>query len=449
VLKDTELTPVTIPGQLVPMHDTLPPASPPPPLPAKRPGNGGLIAAIVAIVAMVAVIVVPLPDSRGTFGSSTSGVAEAAKAPPTPRDLAQETLDKQAKALLRGDKAGWLAAVDPSQPALRKKYQNLFTTLRALKVSKFTYDLHPATAVGNEFKSTAAVDYCFLRSATACDEAPWISQLLTLKQTPKGWLISRLAVDAGSTEAPWQSGDLVFAQGKRVVVGAPASLKGRLSEVVAAGDKAAAVDDKIAKAMRNPQDKYRIFLADDKAWKTWYGGKFPSYSVAYTIPLNDSGSDVVLHMSDFDNRHQLQITVQHEMAHVATLSNVDHSEDDADLWLMEGVAEYAGWLPLHAGRDLEMPILHEAFQGKNRPKTIAAKPIESSAGGDQVDIFYGLGHYSVDCMVTKYSEKRTMEFIRLKLRENKSLDSASRTALGQPFSTVDKACLSWVADHSG
>jgi hypothetical protein len=116
---------------------------------------------------------------------------------------------------------------------------------------------------------------------------------------------------------------------------------------------------------------------------------------------------------------------------------------------MEGVAEYAGWLPLHAGRDLEMPILHEAFRGKSRPKTIAAKPIASSASGSQVDIFYGLGHYSVDCMVTKYGEKRTMEFIRLKLRDEKSLDSASRTALGRPFSTVDKACLSWVADHSG
>jgi hypothetical protein len=96
-----------------------------------------------------------------------------------------------------------------------------------------------------------------------------------------------------------------------------------------------------------------------------------------------------------------------------------------------------------------MPILHEAFQGKSRPKTIAAPPLKSTATGDQVDIFYGLGHYSVDCMVTKYGESRTMDFVRLKLREGKSLDSASRTALGKPFSTVDKSCLSWVADHSG
>ena len=399
---------------------------------------------------MVVVIVAPIPgDDRGLLGSSGPTAAEAAKAPPTPYEMAQQTLDKQAKALLRGDQAGWLAAVDPAQPALRKKYQNLYKTLRSLKVTKFTYDLDPATEVRNQIESRAAVDYCFFRSAKACADPPWFAQKLTLKETSKGWLITRLTADKDSAQTPWQNGDLVFKQGKRVVVGAPSSQRGRLSEVVAAADKAAAVDDRIAKSMRNPQEKYRIFLADDKAWNAWYGGRFPSYSVAYTIPLGDSGSDVVLHMPDFDNRHQLQITVQHEMAHVATLSNVSHDEDDKDLWLMEGVAEYAGWLPLHAGRDLEMPILHEAFQGSSRPKTIAAAPIASSATGNQVDIFYGLGHYAVDCMVTKYGERRTMEFVRLKLREEKSLDTASRTALGKPFSTVDKACLSWVADHSG
>ena len=451
MLKDTELTPVTIPGQHVPTHDTLgAPWQPPPPLPRRKPGNGGLIAAIVAIVAMVVVIVAPIPGSSpGWIGSSKPTGAEAAKIPDTPYELAQQTLDKQAAALVRGDQAGWLAAVDPAQPKLRKQYQNLFTTLRTLKVTKLTYDLDPAIPVRDEITSTAAVDYCFFRTAKACVEPPWFSQKLTLKQTAKGWVISRLSTDKDTAQTPWQNGNLVFKQGKRVIVGAPASLKGRLSEAVAAGDKAAAVDDKIAKAVRNPQEKYRIFLADDKAWNAWYGGRFPSYSVAYTIPLGDSGSDVVLHMPDFDSRTQLQITVQHEMAHVATLSNVDHDEDDKDLWLMEGVAEYAGWLPLHAGRDLEMPILHEAFQGKSRPKTIAAAPIDPDSSGDQVDIFYGLGHYAVDCMVTKYGERKTLEFVRLKLREKKSLDLASRTALGTPFSAVDKGCLSWIADHSG
>jgi hypothetical protein len=449
VLEDTELTPVTIPGQHVPTHDNLP-GGWQPPLPPKKERHGGLVAAIVGIVVAVVVIVAPIPgDTHGEFRGFGSSTAEAAKSPPPPYELAEDMLNKQAAALLRGDQAGWLAAVDPAQPTLRKKYLNMYNTLRSLKVTKFTYDLDPAVEVHDEITADAAVDYCLFRSAKACTDAPWFGQKLTLKQTAKGWLITRLAADKSSPQTPWQNGDLVFKEGKRVVVGAPASLRGRLDEVVSVADQAATVDDKIAKKMQNPQEKYRIFLADDKSWSSWYGGRFPSYSVAYTIPLGESGSDVVLHMSDFDGRHQLQITVQHEMAHVATLSNVGHNEDDDDLWLMEGVAEYAGWLPLHAGRDLEMPILHEAFQGKSRPKTIAAPPLKSTATGDQVDIFYGLGHYSVDCMVTKYGESRTMDFVRLKLREGKSLDSASRTALGKPFSTVDKSCLSWVADHSG
>nr|WP_296072159.1 hypothetical protein [uncultured Actinoplanes sp.] len=389
----------------------------------------------------------PLPsDTDGKISSGTDAAAAARAL--TPFEAVQQVVDNQAAALLRGDQNGWLAAVDPSQPALRKRYQNLFKTLRTLKVTKFTYDLDFAEPAKDKLSTTAAIEYCFFRSAQACTDAPWFGQRLTFSKSANGWVISHLTGDKDSLQTPWENGDLVFAQGKRVVVGGPASLRGRLSQVVAAADKAASVDDKIAKRMRNTQEKYRIFIADDKAWKTWYGGRFPGYSVAYTIPLGNAGSDVVLHMSDLRNRQQIQITVQHEMAHVVTLSNMGHDEDDDDLWLMEGVAEYAGWLPLHAGRDLTMPILHEALQKPNAPKTIASKPIGSDAEGDDVDIFYGFGHYAVDCMVTKFGEAKAMEFIRLKLRESKSLDEASRTAYGKPFAIVDKSCVTWVEQHS-
>jgi hypothetical protein len=200
--------------------------------------------------------------------------------------------------------------------------------------------------------------------------------------------------------------------------------------------------------MANPQRRYRVFLATEANWKKWYGGGLPGYAVAYTVRLNRSGSDVVLHIDRFGSSRELAITLQHELAHVSTLSQLA-SVDNRDLWLMEGVAEYAAWLPLHAGADLTVPSVRSAFRGANRPRSIVQPPLKANAKQSRVNLFYGLGNYAVDCMSVKFGEAKAMEFARLKLREQKSLDAAAREAFGIPFATVDNACLTWIAGRAG
>ena len=480
---ETDVAGAAVPAQRIPAHDGAPvpddtqawasagphvdasvtrslPAFVAPP--SRRRGGAGVALLITLVLLLGAGTAVVATADRPTTAlrhvTGADAARPAATAPLTPFEQATKALDAQAAALLRGDQRGWLAAVDPAQPALRKRYQDLYRTFKALHVTQFEYHASSGTpAAGGSVVVQVQIAYCM--SASTCPAfsryaglgPPRIAQRLTLKPAKAGYVIGGLAKAAEPTEVQptaWEAGDLVFAQGRRVTVGAPGPLAGRLREVVAAADRAAKVDDRIARAMRNPQQRYRVFLATDRDWRTWYGGDLPGYAVAYTIRLNQAGSDVVLHMSQLSSRRELEITVQHEMAHVATLSNLRFS-DRRDMWLMEGIAEYTGWLPLHLGSDLTVPAVRTLFRGGDRPKSIVQKPLAATAGQRTVNTFYGLGHWAVQCLVTKYGDQRTLEFVRLRLRLSKPIDDASRAAFGKPFATVDKACVSWIAGQVG
>jgi hypothetical protein len=73
-------------------------------------------AVLTAVLAITVTVVVTKPGPRHQFaaGAIAAGSADG----PVPR-----ALRAQAAALLRGDRAGWLASVDPAKPALRKRYQ--------------------------------------------------------------------------------------------------------------------------------------------------------------------------------------------------------------------------------------------------------------------------------------------------------------------------------------
>jgi hypothetical protein len=349
-----------------------------------------------------------------------------------------------------------MAAVDPKQPALRKHFEQLYSSFQALHVTQFEYQ--NSTGGRSEGPVDLNSEMIFCLSQKTCppysqsDSGPsHVPQKLTLRQLNGRWVISRAAKGAYKSELqpyPWEAGDMVFAQGSRVTVGAPKSLSGQMKTVLAIADKAARTDDRFAVLVGNPQLRYRVFLATDKAWKTWYGGNDASYAVAYTIPTGSAGSDVVLHMPKLaGDREELKVVLQHEMGHVATLSNLT-SADNADLWLMEGVADYIGWLPQHTRQDWNYPDVRDALHGSHPPKSIVETALKNDASDRAVARFYGLGHFAVECLATKYGEAKAMNFVRLKLREDDDLDEAAQTAFGVPFKTVDKGCVTWMKQHS-
>jgi len=368
---------------------------------------GGLVLATVLAITIGAMI---------TSTEDPVRVIPAGAATPSPRpaETLQQLLTEQATALNRGDLTGWLA---PVAPPLRQRYQNLFRTLRALRATV-------AYRAGKGGK--AELTYCFTPKCP--DNSPKIAQ--TLKSS--SGKITALAPAPGPEPTPWEQGDLIFAQGKRVTIGAPQALKPRLADIVQIADEAARVDDRYAAYAGNRQARYRLYLATDQTWRTWYGGKATEWAVGYMQPLGPAGADVVINPGRLPTRAALREVIQHELAHVATISGVSTRHED--MWLVEGVAEYIGMQPRRAADTYSRIALR-------RPTRLNPPPLRDGASPKEVAAFYAAGHFAVDCLVTHFGEPRAMEFVRQRLRLGESLDDAARSAFGKPFTTVDHTCV--------
>ena len=460
---------LAIPAQRLPSSETtveapdfaLPAVVEPGPTPApRRRGRrillGGGVLILVVVLAIVGAVLIrgPRDEPRGA-PAAAADPPSAAPIPLTPYEKMIGVLKDQAAALMRGDERGWLAAVDPGQPKLRAQYHSMYQSLRGLDVSHFEYSpgIQAASKAG-----TATIDvdiyFCFSLDVCALAVAPIVRQTLTLAPIRGEYAITRLRKSTNQTwlqPTPWESGTLVFARGKRVIVAAAPSEAKHLKQVVKLADKAAAVTDRFAGYVNNPQKRYRIFLADTKTWRSWYGGETDKWTTGLEIPLNESQSDVVLKMSQLRDPAELARTIQHEMGHVATVGGAAQSGDflyQENQWLSEGVAEYIEWSPRGATASYRRGSVRYVLRGSHRPTSIVAKPLSDKASDRTVDAFYGLGHFAVDCMAHEYGQRKMFDFIRLRLREGEDLDLAARQAYGKPFATVDKTCVAWIRQQA-
>jgi hypothetical protein len=257
--------------------------------------------------------------------------------------------------------------------------------------------------------------------------------------------LGRTAEPNSMQPTPWEHSRLFFARGERVTVAATAGQRKNLRRVLELAEQAATITDRYAALVRNHQPRYRIYLADDKAWKSWYGGVKEKWVVGLAVPLNDAGTDTVLRMSQLGDTRLLATAIQHEMGHVVTLSGATARNPGQDQWLSEGIAEYIGWAPKPASASWRRAGVRAAFRGSRRPATIVAKAPGAKADDLAVAAFYGQGHYAVDCMASRYGERKLFAFVRLALRQDVTYDQASRKAFGKPFRAVDKACIAWIA----
>jgi len=491
---DLSTTP-PVPAQRVPAHDTLPPASPessdtvqpesgdtPEPAPPEpsRAGEsvpsdserfrssetdlgigaprkaGWRMRALLAGGAAIAVLVAGLVVMRPGAGPAAAAHAEpsakpASAAPAKPFDQAIAALDAQAAALVKGDENGWLAAVDPK---LKGRYRSLFRNLRGLGVVSLRYAPGPGQPVKGDSTAVAirvSLVYCFTvamcpDSAYERAQAPGIAQKLTLKPAGGAYVIT--AVGAAPNPdfpqpTPWESGDLTFAQGKRVVVAAGAGEQKYLRTVLPVAKRAAAVADHYAVLNGVPLDRYRIFLASDGQWSTWYGGETDRWAIGLSMSLNKHGFDVVLRMSQLDDPLALATTVQHELGHVVTLDGAPQADPGANTWLSEGIAEYIGWQPKSAAQSLRRYSVRWQLNRSPMRSMVPARPSAKSSGRAG-DAFYGLSHLAVDCMAHQYGDEKLLAFVRSVLTEADELDEAARDAYGVPFKTVDKTCMAWI-----
>jgi hypothetical protein len=418
-----------------------------------------LAAALAVLVGVVGVL--RFVDRDGGAPTVRRAVPLAgASVAATPYDLAVAALTGQSAALLRGDEGGWLAAVDPAKAGLRDRYRLMFRSLRGLGVSRFEYQPGAGQKVSGDAAGVSFrvdVAYCF--GAEMCpggpvtdwEKPPQISQKLTFRLAAGRYVISSLGVSAEPDDrqpTPWENGQLVFAQGRRVVLAADPAQRKDLARVLPVAEAAAAVDDRYADLINAIKPKYRIYLAGEHQWKTWYGGDDDAWAIGLALPLNRQGIDVMLRMKYMDDPQVLRVTLQHELGHVITLSGAYRADAAEDTWLSEGIAEYIGWQPRHAAQSRRLSSVRWALTGSHPPTSMIPARPGPDASDRAGDAFYGLSHFAADCMAHRYGEKKLFAFVHLVLSEDNSYDQAAHDAYGVGFAAVDAACVRWIRQQA-
>lgn len=426
--------------------------------PADAGGRGAAL-----FIGAVGAVVVLAASLLAVFGRGGEEAVEAQAAPSavtptighnyapaaaTPYDNAVAALRMHAGALVDGNEAGWMAAVDPGKPALVERYHGLFRTLRGLGVTRFEYTSgisvkdkkDPAT-----FTFPTRVDYCFGADTCGGGYPASIGLSLTMKPVGGRYVITAVAdhPDPDNLEpVPWQDGKLQLVQGQRVVVGAEAGEAKYLATMLPIAEKAAAADDRFATLLLAKQTKYRVFLAGEKQWKKWYGGEDDDWLIGLAVPISQYGYDVVLRVHSLDSAEETRVTLQHEFGHVITLTGSE-TFHRRNRWLSEGIAEYIGWSPKHAADSYRKPSVAWAI-GRRKPTSMIPADPGPKASARAGDAYYGLSHFAVDCMAQKYGQPNMIRFVRLVLLRDESYDAAARDAFHQPFATVDQACAAWI-----
>ena len=411
---------------------------------------------LLPVAAGILVLALSACSSAGAAHAATSAapsVPEFSAPPQTAYERASDLLKEQSRALLAGDEQKWLSPVDPAQPDLVARYRGMFRSMRALGVAKFSYfalNLKSAPTA-EKVSMDATIQYCM----SGCPLG-WVNpmppeahQYLTVETVGGQQRITSMRVEVkkdGLDPAPWEEQDLVVRAGSRVIVAGPHSEEKNLDQVLGVAEQAAKLNDRFAAIEENPQERYRVYLADDKAWRRWFGKSGTDSAIGYTLAIGGPDSEVVLRMDELlRDRRELAITVRHEMGHVVTLSGAN-TQTAADMWLAEGIAEYIGEYPKPAVQSLRMGSVRAV--GK-RLTTIAQPPLARNASLRAGDAYYGLSHLAVDCLATTYGEKKLFDFVKVSMREGLGYENASRQVFGKPFKTVDKVCVGWIRHQVG
>ncbi|MEU2016274.1 hypothetical protein ABZ541_09495 [Micromonospora sediminicola] len=383
------------------------------------------------------------PDAAGrpAAGREDRGTPEQRRL--AERMVAQ--LDRQAGALLGGDRAGFLAAAEPAaRPALSKRY----AALRALRTSVW----RPA-AVGvpvavdgrpGEWRLTVTVGYCFVVPGCGPSTATMGTRWRVVGEEPRLAALEPSRTDPAGVR-PWEVSDLAVAVGKRAVVATTPAQRAKLPGLLAQAESAARAADRYA-VDGTPPDRYLVFYAGRAEWQRWYGGGRPKWTAGYAVGVGGGRHDVVLNAQSLSPAG-VDDLLRHELTHAASLPEQGYA-DRASWWLVEGLAEYAGTDGQPVDRYEGLAEVRKLLRGGWSGRLDAVAPADD-ASDDRVGGAYGVGYLAVRHLVDRYGEQRVLDFFRAVVHQRRSPAEAADEVFGDPWSALQDDCVAYVRTAAG
>jgi hypothetical protein len=315
---------------------------------------------LLALLVVTGVCTAAVP-AQVTFGARQSVAAPVSAGNTDPVAAERLTtvrtlLDRRADALLRRDRAGWLAGVDPAATALRTRQAALLGNITAVPLGVWRYTVEPGDAAGrmDSGGGTWTVRVTLHYALREIDPVPTERPLvLTFADRGGRWLIvsdERASVDGARTwRGPWEHGRLLVRRGTASLVFAHPANAGRLAAFAAVVD--AVVPRVRAVVGRTTPARVAVFIPDDQREMAALVGQKLVLSTIAAVAVADSvdtdrgqarGQRVVVNPANIDRLGVLgrRVVLEHEVTHLATRSLTG---PDTPIWLVEGFADWVGY----------------------------------------------------------------------------------------------------------
>ncbi|MGW3785729.1 hypothetical protein ACWD5Z_14140 [Micromonospora chokoriensis] len=393
------------------------------------------------VPAVLVVGVIRENGPRSTFSRAGVSTADdpATVAARALADRMTSQLSRQSTALLRGDRAGFLAVADPAAHGdLRRR----FAALRELKVTVWRAEPSglPAPVVGKpgEWRLLVRFQYCFV--APNCRPSPVLIGTRWRENGDQPRLVAleeSKSVETGTR--PWEISDLAVAVGARTIVATTPALRGKLPGLLTQAEAAAKVADGYA-LTGSPPDRYRIFYAGPTEWQRWYGGDRPEWTGGYAVTVGGGHHEVVLNAEGLSSSGTDDL-LRHELTHAASLPERGYP-GKTTWWLVEGLAELAGAGGQAVDRYEGIAEVRKLVRGGWDGQLAGVNPA-ADASAERVAGSYGVGYLAVRHLVDRYGPQRLLAFFKAVVHERDTLDVAAEQAFGEKWTTLHDECVAY------
>lgn len=320
----------------------------------------GPLAALAVVIAVCTGAVPGTSPAPGTWSRPPGQAYPAGRGTPLEIErltAVREVLDRRATALLRRDRAGWLAGVDPAARGFRARQAAFFEHIGAVPLGVWRYTVEPEDEAGEPAAAGRAwtVRVTLRYTLRGIDPAPTIRPLvLTFMPRGERWLLAaddRTAANGvRSWRGPWEYGPMVVHRGRSSLVLAHPVNADRLQTFADAVDAAVPRVTRVV-GTRWPRQVAVLIPDDQGEMAALVGerlalGKIAAVAVADAVDPSSGqarGQRVVVNPANLDRLGLLgrRVVLQHEVTHVATRGITGHG---MPIWLVEGFADWVGYL---------------------------------------------------------------------------------------------------------